>query len=476
MLSTDAVPVSPTDDDLRRLALLRGSLPARGGTPSSAALAAPPSPAGAVPVAPPARTAVPPYAAPPVTPPGVPAGVPADPKQALGGITPVDTGSTLGPRPTADLYAPKPLTGGKKALGALFAGMGAFKSPELGQQIYNQEFVAPGERGQKQFQQANTEYDKRAAEETARATQQSETRLRSAQTDLAAARTDALNNPQPKPTKEGSPELQAYDSYIAKGMTPDQAYRQVMNDAQSAKPVKPEGAPTTKTMMVNGKPMVMGWNPKTGKFDISEGEGQPNYGQQVLPTKTTQLLDASGVPTTMGWDEKTQKYDIPQGQSASGAFAHEEAQAGAVKRAGDSLIADLRNPAFSQEVGNFPAILSSVFLGTPYANPAQSQIGAEIATFAALQPAMHDLRGQKALVQFEKIIGGIPKNPEALIAAINGILKTTGAINPSLNGGGQDAGAGDKFQYATDPNGKLHRAPAGTALPTGWKKAQAPQQ
>jgi len=302
----------------------------------------------------------------------------------------------------------------------------------------------PGTEMNRAVQEGQNErgFDKAKAQEIQQEPQAGEDALRKAQTGEANARTDALENPQPKPVKEGSPEQQAYDALIAQGMNPEEAYRKVIGDAQTAKPVKPEGAPTTKTMMVNGKPMVMGWNPATSKFDISEGEGQPNYGQQVLPTKTTPVLDSQGVPTTMGWDTKTQRYDIPQGQSASGAFAHEEAQAGAVQRAGESLIKDLQDPAFSKEVGNFPAILQSVFLGTPYANPAQSQIGAEIATYAALQPAMHGMRGQRALEQFEKIIGGIPKNPEALIAAIHGIAKTTGAINPSLNGGGpapQDA-------------------------------------
>jgi hypothetical protein len=38
-------------------------------------------------------------------------------------------------------------------------------------------------------------------------------------------------------------------------------------------------------------------------------------------------------------------------------------------------------------------------------------------------------------------------------------------------GGGVTGGA---LEYATDPQGKLHSAPAGTALPKGWKKSNAP--
>lgn len=84
--------------------------------------------------------------------------------------------------------APQPLTGKRKALAAIFAGMGAFKSPELGQQIYNEEFVAPQERYQKQEEQQQADI----AKQREAASRES---LQGAQAKEALARANALNNP-----------------------------------------------------------------------------------------------------------------------------------------------------------------------------------------------------------------------------------------------------------------------------------------
>ena len=159
---------------------------------------------------------------------------------------------------------------------------------------------------------------------------------------------------------------------------------------------------------------------------------QPNYGQLVLPTKTEDLLE-NGIPTKMGWDAKTQKYDIPQGQAATGAYAHEEAQAGAVQRAGNDLITDIKNNRKS--LGNVKAIVNSAFLGTPLDDPKAKSLAVKLASYAALNPAMHGAKGMQAIKAFEQMVGGIPDNPDALIAAIQGISQTAGAINPNLSGG-----------------------------------------
>jgi hypothetical protein len=44
---------------------------------------------------------------------------------------------------------------------------------------------------------------------------------------------------------------------------------------------------------------------------------------------------------------------------------------------------------------------------------------------------MHGFRGTDALREFEKLIGGVPKNPDALIASIEAIKKTAGYFNPN---------------------------------------------
>jgi hypothetical protein len=67
---------------------------------------------------------------------------------------------------------------------------------------------------------------------------------------------------------------------------------------------------------------------------------------------------------------------------------------------------------------------------------------------------------------------------------LNGIPQPPGAQDvynkrkpgdmPALGQGGQGGGDGDVI-YARDPQGKLHKAPKGTALPQGWKAENAPK-
>lgn len=221
----------------------------------------------------------------------------------------------------------------------------------------------------------------------------------------------------------------------------------------SAETIAGGKAPTTKTVMVNGKPEVMGWNPQTKAFDIPIGEAPPTYASAVMPTKTIDTIDDNGMPQKMGWNEKTQKYDIPMGVSASGAAGGRITQAGAVTRAADNLIADIK--ANRAKLGNMKAIVQSAILDTPWADPETAQLRAEIASFAALNPAMHGFRGTDALREFEKLIGGIPNNPDAMIAAIEGIKKTAGAVEgkPGAAAGPPAAQPGMKVQQRT-VNGK----------------------
>jgi hypothetical protein len=176
---------------------------------------------------------------------------------------------------------------------------------------------------------------------------------------------------------------------------------------------------------------------------------QPNYGMMVLPTKTQSLLDENGIPTDYSWNPQTQKYDIKQGPSAAGAFAHQEAQAGAVSRQADQVIADLQ--ANKKDLGKLSTWVKKYGLGTPIADPKLAGLQAELETFAALQPALHGFRSHSALETFNKIIGGIQNNPDATIAAIRQIQQTAGAINPALNRGGGGA--------AGPPVGATHIAP-----------------
>lgn len=210
---------------------------------------------------------------------------------------------------------------------------------------------------------------------------------------------------------------------------------------QNPQPYEKAPAETPHAINIDGKPgfgVVVpgkGWvDPMTGQpitGHVTPIPPPPSYGQLILPTKTATFIDPkTGLPVEMQWNEKTQTYDKPLGLSASNAYGHEAAQAGAVDRAATDLIAQIE--AHKDKLGNPSAIIQSAILGTPWADRQTAKLRSQIATFAALQPSMHGFRGQDAMRQFEKILGGIPNNPDALIASINGITRTAGAINPGL--------------------------------------------
>jgi hypothetical protein len=174
----------------------------------------------------------------------------------------------------------------------------------------------------------------------------------------------------------------------------------------------------------------------------------PSYGQLMLPTKTATFIDPkTGIPTEMQWNQATGTYDKPLGISASNAYGHEAAQAGAVARSGDQLISDIQSNR--ESLGTLSTWVAKHGLNTPIADPKLAGLQAELGTFAALQPAMHGFRSHSAMESFQNIIGGLQKNPDATIASIRGILKTTSAINPGL-AQVPNAGSGNN---ASDPLG-----------------------
>jgi hypothetical protein len=186
---------------------------------------------------------------------------------------------------------------------------------------------------------------------------------------------------------------------------------------------------------------------------------QPNYASQMAGTRTVQVIGENGLPTVMGWNPKTQMYDISQGVSASGAYGHEMAQAGAVSRAGTGLIDDIK--ANKDQLGTLLAWVKKHGINTPIGDPKLAGLQSELKTFAALQPAMHGFRSRSAQEAFENIIGDLQKNPDATIASIQGIMKTAGAINPNLESGAEAGGDKNKNKNRkrndkpTDPNDPL---------------------
>src|SRR6185312_9108369 len=144
--------------------------------------------------------------------------------------------------------------------------------------------------------------------------------------------------------------------------------------------------------------------------------------------RTVDVIDlATGMPTIETLSGKT------LGVSATGAYGHEMAQAGAVNRAGNDLITQLEDPTNRAILGQLSSYIKQGTLGTPLADARAAKMSAQLKTFAALQPAMHGFRAASAQQAFEKIIGGLAQDPDATIAAIQGILQTAGEVNPNLN-------------------------------------------
>jgi len=140
-------------------------------------------------------------------------------------------------------------------------------------------------------------------------------------------------------------------------------------------------------------------------------------------------------------------------------------QAEVIKTAGDQLIASIeRNRG---KLGNLGSYWSKFTNGSPIADPETAALMAQLSSFAALQPALHGFRGAQALSEFEKVIGGVPKNPDALEAAIKAIQGTAGIVASSGKGGeGPAPSAGNvriqqnskgEFRYSTD-GGKTWQA------------------
>jgi hypothetical protein len=101
--------------------------------------------------------------------------------------------------------------------------------------------------------------------------------------------------------------------------------------------------------------------------------------------------------------------------------------------------------------GNLDSYWNKFVNDTPISNPNASKAMAKLASFAALQPALHGMRSHDAMKEFERMIGGIPKNGESLKAAVDGLVEsaaqpmidvvTPHRQTPQPQGGGPPSGA-----------------------------------
>jgi hypothetical protein len=154
------------------------------------------------------------------------------------------------------------------------------------------------------------------------------------------------------------------------------------------------------------------------------------------------------------FNNKTGKMAPTEAVKPSGLTTSRQQQGSVIKSAGDDLIKEIE--AKRGKVGNLGSYWDQAKNGTPISDPDVAGLMTSLASFAALQPTLHGFRGTEALKGFENIIGGIPKNPDALIASIRSIQKTAGNVqHPGAN---QGAGSGavetkTKADYDALPTG-----------------------
>jgi hypothetical protein len=200
---------------------------------------------------------------------------------------------------------------------------------------------------------------------------------------------------------------------------------------------------------LNGAPTMANFDPAKGEYtnpdthEVIHGfKPQPNYAQvlpEKLKTQTKALVGPDGIAHDYSWNPETQRYDIDQGVSGTGQQGSRLFASGVSKVGGQTLIHDIR--ANMEKLGTVDAWVKKYGLDTPIADPVLARLQGELSSFAALQPAQHGFKAASAMETFDKLIGGLQKNPEATIATIEGINGVTSLSLPKTAPGQKEAPA-----------------------------------
>ncbi len=303
------------------------------------------------------------------------------------------------------------------------------------------------------------------SENALRGTQEKEGEARipaiEAGTEHTKAETEKLQNaPDVEPTALQS-YTKAVQDAIAHGQDPAKSpvVQQWADAITGIQKQGPEKTPPTKTIQgPDGKSHIMERDPQTGDYSIDRGIAPPSFAQiapaltnQKLEAQTKDLVDPEGIAHIQAYDPKTKTYSRDMGVSGTGTQGSRLFASGISKQAGETLIQDIQ--AHRNDLGTLGAWVQSKGLNTPIANPELAELQAELASFAALQPAQHGFRSHSAMEAFQAIIGGLQKNPDATIASIRGITKTTSlglpkGDHPTVGGGGNGGGGGKVVSLA----------------------------
>lgn len=190
-------------------------------------------------------------------------------------------------------------------------------------------------------------------------------------------------------------------------------------------------------------------------------------------TVTIQTIDADGRPVTRVVPKSAaigQDFQKGPGQTV----ANRLASAKAVQQTGQDIIAELGDPATAAQLGPEMGRYNSLkdFIGNP--PPQYAQLAGQIESYALANMGVHGMRSAEGANKIAELLNK-RHTPESLKATINGlnafsqhfIENETGRSAPSQPAAAQPPSGG--YVYARDVAGKLHKAPAGTPLPAGWK-------
>lgn len=156
----------------------------------------------------------------------------------------------------------------------------------------------------------------------------------------------------------------------------------------------------------------------------------------------------------MAW---TRKADLTGTETLKTPSATEERvtkQAGRVQIGAGELQQELKDPNIRAQLGPIMGRYNSLaeWYGAP--DPELTEFKAHLASWMALQPALHGFRGIGAMEHFEKLAGAPITTPEALEAAIRGINKTAKTFTPKTAGAPPARpAAGGKAKAGSDPLG-----------------------
>jgi hypothetical protein len=399
------------------------------------------------------------------------------PLPAFGGNTP----STPGPMPTlkpmvtnpqdqlrqqlqekiSQYYTPSQPTGFWGKLGHALAQTGVWQNSGTMEARRNQEAGREKEVGEIQGQ------------DIAQQKQTSEAGLQSAQADYYKQHGQSLQQHQVTPeeaTAMGNPDLagslmdpKAWEALIKQqGVNATKVSTTAANNQTKLTTANLEAMNKIQphiTVDQGGEPHVMERDPATGQYSIDRGIAPPNYASvlpEILQTKTTELLGPDNVMHRYQYDPQTKTYSEDMGAAPTGTAAHQIFQAAAIENLAPKVIEDIN--ANRDVVGNLESYYKGWLNGTPVADPHASQMMAELMSLASTQPALHAFRSSNAMEAYEKILGGLAKNPDATIAAINGLTKTAESFTSLPNSNkpaAKPAGTAQDLVY--DDKGVAHR-------------------